>query len=770
MALVACAVAYNVWMTILRIAFHHHLTRQTNAQIFCAVDLVCDTIFVVDFLVNFRVAFLEHGLLVKDPSKLTANYRQNVTFRLDIIAMVPWGVAYGIGRELLLPLHFFDISFPRFTTPVLRLPKLLKWHSLDTFFSKWDSRTSNPNRLRAFRLSLYLAISIHWIGCFYYMLSELEGFGYNAWVYPLNTTEEDFMSKYIKIMYWSAVTLTTIGGTANPVTNIEYAFTGITFLIGVFLFAAVVGNVGDVISNMNASRQEFTAKMDAIKFYMNHRRVPEHLQDRVKKWSDYAWSRTQALDDQTFLDILPPRLRAEIAIHVHLETLKKVKIFEDCEQGLLCELVLKLRSQIFSPGDFICRRGEIGREMYIINHGHVQVVVQDLESQQRMVVATLSEGNYFGEISLLKLDEGQNRRTADVVSLGYSELLCLSKKDLMQALVEYPDAKKVLEMHGRDRMEKNKEAARMQRRKSEATLQVPDQSSRPSEDNSGDSSREGQASSTGGNMTNHAIKQTTAVTGILNRMIDRTKETSELRHIINELRNFDSLATRQKVAELSKRCDDLKKQLCERDGELKRALRRIDELESRVENKLRRGPLGRGRPNGSHQKRMNLSRLALTNLRRSNSMESSGDDSSSVWASFDAEDSGPRILITLSSEEKSGSTHDGNARTGNGRTVNGNRWARTMIVPGICLNGVMQQEPTEFELIRFVGDNADFDPNDRMLLEEMANGDDYASERRDVLYSDLQSLSSRSYLDSNRMSAELTDASCFSDNSIDSDF
>ena len=40
----------------------------------------------------------------------------------------------------------------------------------------------------------------------------------------------------------------------------EYVFTGITFLIGVFLFAAVVGNVGDVISNMNASRQEFTAK------------------------------------------------------------------------------------------------------------------------------------------------------------------------------------------------------------------------------------------------------------------------------------------------------------------------------------------------------------------------------------------------------------------------------------------------------------------------------------------------------------------------------
>ena len=31
------------------------------------------------------------------------------------------------------------------------------------------------------------------------------------------------------------------------------------------MFAAVVGNVGDVISNMNAARTEFQAKVDDIK-------------------------------------------------------------------------------------------------------------------------------------------------------------------------------------------------------------------------------------------------------------------------------------------------------------------------------------------------------------------------------------------------------------------------------------------------------------------------------------------------------------------------
>ena len=45
----------------------------------------------------------------------------------------------------------------------------------------------------------------------------------------------------------------------------------------------------------------------------------------------------------------------------HAHALFQVKIFKDCEQGLLCELVLKLRPQIFSPGDYICRRGEVGK-------------------------------------------------------------------------------------------------------------------------------------------------------------------------------------------------------------------------------------------------------------------------------------------------------------------------------------------------------------------------------------------------------------------------
>jgi len=60
-------------------------------------------------------------------------------------------------------------------------------------------------------------------------------------------------------------------------------------------------------------------------------------------------------------------------MHVNLKVLNRLSIFKDCEPGLLAELVLKLKLQVFSPGDYVCKKGDIGREMYIIKQGILSV-------------------------------------------------------------------------------------------------------------------------------------------------------------------------------------------------------------------------------------------------------------------------------------------------------------------------------------------------------------------------------------------------------------
>ena len=84
---------------------------------------------------------------------------------------------------------------------------------------------------------------------------------------------------------------------------------------------------------------------------MEFRRVGKDLENRVIKWFDYLWSNKQSMDEESVLGMLPDKLKAEIAIHVHLDTLKKVRIFQDTEKGLLVDLVLKLKLQV----SHICR-------------------------------------------------------------------------------------------------------------------------------------------------------------------------------------------------------------------------------------------------------------------------------------------------------------------------------------------------------------------------------------------------------------------------------
>lgn len=111
------------------------------------------------------------------------------------------------------------------------------------------------------------------------------------------------------------------------------------------------------------------------------------------------------------------------------ETLEKVPLFQGADAVFLASLIMALKPVVFRPGEVIIQKGEMGRELYLISRGEVQVM-----GDSSAVVATLGEGNFFGEIGLLLSEP----RTATVRAHSYCDLFMLEKADFARALRDRP--------------------------------------------------------------------------------------------------------------------------------------------------------------------------------------------------------------------------------------------------------------------------------------------------------------------------------------------
>jgi glucose-6-phosphate 1-dehydrogenase len=111
------------------------------------------------------------------------------------------------------------------------------------------------------------------------------------------------------------------------------------------------------------------------------------------------------------------------------ETLEKVPLFQGADAVLLASLAMALKPVVFQPGDIVIRKGETGSEMYLISRGEIEVI-----GEAGHVVATMGEGNFFGEVSLLT----SAPRNATVRAKSYCDFFVLDKADFVRVLKDRP--------------------------------------------------------------------------------------------------------------------------------------------------------------------------------------------------------------------------------------------------------------------------------------------------------------------------------------------
>jgi CRP-like cAMP-binding protein len=86
----------------------------------------------------------------------------------------------------------------------------------------------------------------------------------------------------------------------------------------------------------------------------------------------------------------------------------------------------------FKDGDVIIRQGDTGDCMYVIQEGHVEVVVKlnGIET----VLAIRNQGDFFGEMAIFN----REIRMATVRALGEVRVLSVDKRNLMRRIHEDP--------------------------------------------------------------------------------------------------------------------------------------------------------------------------------------------------------------------------------------------------------------------------------------------------------------------------------------------
>ena len=166
--------------------------------------------------------------------------------------------------------------------------------------------------------------------------------------------------------------------------------------------------------------------------------------------AEYAVQRQQAMiSEEIYEDLESDRLKrvkalkARPVLELGLELssmLARVPLFAGLPEGELAQLARLLRPALAVHGERIIRTGAIGREMYFLVSGEVEVRIASGPVK-------LGAGGFFGEVALLM----NTPRNADIVATAFCELLVLRKRDLDALMAQQPSLKAEIEARAKAR-------------------------------------------------------------------------------------------------------------------------------------------------------------------------------------------------------------------------------------------------------------------------------------------------------------------------------
>lgn len=364
-------------------------------------------VYTADVVINFYTSIPGRGTLIHDRRIIAGKYLKS-WFAIDVLAAFPVplvGVVFPAAGVLNL-------------LRVLRLNRLFKLMRISRSLKRLSGPRMNPAIFRLVLLVFWIMMAAHTIACGWIIMTG-------------NPGSLSPVALYIRAFYWTTTTLTTIGyGDVLPAGTKQTLYVIIIEIIGAGMYGLIIGNIANLIANIDVAKAQHREKMEKLNTFLRYRNIPMNISRKINDYFEYLWQTRRGYEESDVLKELPPSLKTWVALFLNKEVIEKVPIFEGASQEFIKETILHLTPIVFTPGDYIVTAGEVGYDMFFISKGTVDVVSADGTT----TYATLSEGQFFGEIALLL----SMPRTASIIARDYCDLYRLDKETFDRILARYP--------------------------------------------------------------------------------------------------------------------------------------------------------------------------------------------------------------------------------------------------------------------------------------------------------------------------------------------
>uniref|UniRef100_A0A671K3K5 Cyclic nucleotide-binding domain-containing protein n=1 Tax=Sinocyclocheilus anshuiensis TaxID=1608454 RepID=A0A671K3K5_9TELE len=397
-------------------------------------NVISDTFFLMDLVLNFRTGIIieDNSDIILDPKTIKKKYLKT-WFIVDFVSSIPVDYIFlivekGIDSEVYKTARALRIV--RFTK-ILSLLRLLRLSRLIRYIHQWEEVP-------------YVEFKFFSPGVLMFLVPMLQDFPSDCWV-SLNKMVNDTWSELYSFAVFKAMShMLCIGyGRQAPESLSDIWLTMLSMIVGATCYAVFIGHATALIQSLDSSRRQYQEKYKQVEQYMSFHKLPADFRQKIHDYYEHRYQ-GKMFDEESILEELNEPLREEIVNFNCRKLVASMPLFANAEPNFVTAMLTKLRFEVFQPGDYIVREGTIGKKMYFIQHGVVNVITKGTVGMK------LSDGSYFGEICLLT----RGRRTASVRAETYCRLYSLSVDNFNEVLEEYPMMRRAFETVAIDRLDR----------------------------------------------------------------------------------------------------------------------------------------------------------------------------------------------------------------------------------------------------------------------------------------------------------------------------